>query len=259
MRLLFDLNGVSVCYGTAEILQSASLRLHAGELVAIAGPNGAGKSTLLSVVAGLVRPTDGTCLFNGRPVHEWPRRAFSQRVAVVLQSEPLAFPFTVLEVVAMGRMPHLDSYFESPADHKAIESALAQVEVDHLRYRDFRTLSGGEKQRVLLASALAQEPEVLLLDEPASHLDLEHQVALHELLARLRSSGLLVVAITHDLNLALSYADRLILVHKGQIRADGTPARILHADTVRDVFQVRADLQQTPAGRAWLSFGPLHD
>ena len=246
-------------YGSVQVLHSVSLSMCAGEFVAIAGPNGAGKSTLLALMGGLVTATDGSCRFLGLDVREWPRRAFARKVAMVTQSEPVAFPFTAGEVVAMGRMPHADGFFESDNDHVAVRKAMTDTDSIQFRDRDFRTLSGGEKQRVLLAAALAQNPQVLLLDEPATHLDLHHQVSLHQLLWRLKQSGILVVAITHELNLAAAYADRLLLMHGGEIKADGLPENVLTPSLLRDVFQVNAGIGRSITGAPWVSYGPLND
>ncbi len=245
-------------YGPIQVLHSVSLTLSRGEFVAVGGPNGAGKSTLLSIMAGLVTATEGSCCFLNRDVRHWPRRDFARRVAVVTQSEHSAFPFTAGEVVAMGRMPHADGFLESDTDRTSIRKAMLQTDVEQFRDRDFRTLSAGEKQRVFLASALAQEPEVLLLDEPSSHLDLHHQLALHVLLQELKQSGILVVVITHELNLAAMYADRLILIHEGQIKADDKPSRVLTPALMREIFHVHAGIGQSVLGTPWISYGPLN-
>ena len=240
-----------------RVLHSVNLEMGEGEFVAIGGPNGAGKSTLLGILAGLLTPTEGSCRFCRIEVSKWSRLQFTRQVAVVMQSEPLAFPFTAADVVTMGRTPHLSGFFETSADRAIVTKALQDTETLHLQSRDFRTLSGGEKQRVLLASALAQSPRVLLLDEPATHLDIQHQVALHELLQKLSRSGLLVVAITHDLNLASAYCDRLVLLSKGTVIADDHPAKVLQPGLIREVFKVNAEIRHTGAGRPWLAFSPL--
>ena len=255
MRPLFELGNASVRYGSVEVLCAASLRLERGEFIAIAGPNGAGKSTLLSLIAGLKAPSSGQCLFLGAEAYRWDRREFARRVAVVLQTEPTAFPFTVEQVVYMGRMPHSSGLYETEADHAAVARALAATDTEPFRKRDFRTLSGGERQRVLLASALAQEPEVLLLDEPSNHLDLQHQLALHRLLRELSGKGLLVVAVTHDLNLAASYAGRIVLMNDGRICADGAPAEVLGSGTIGQIFKVHVEVHHRPSGQPWLVYG----
>ena len=255
MSSLFQLESATVRYGSAEVLSAVSLSLEAGAFIAIAGPNGAGKSTLLSLLAGLLAPSSGTCHFEGRDAHRWPRREFARRIAVVQQSEPAVFPFTAEEVVCMGRMPHRTGMYESAEDHAAVARALATTGMTAFAARQYSTLSGGEKQRILLASALAQAPEVLLLDEPASHLDLQHQVELHKLLRDLSRSGLLVVAVTHDLNLAAAYANRLLLLHQGRVRADGAPSEVLRTALLAEVFQVHVELHHRPSGQPWLVYG----
>lgn len=255
MNELFSLKNVGVRYGTADVLQSIDLSFATGEFVAIAGPNGAGKSTLLSIIAGLAAPSSGICSFLGTAVHQWRRRDFARRVAVVLPSESAAFPFTAEDVVYMGRMPHRSPLSESLQDRDAVEQAMKTTETAVFRHREFRTLSAGEKQRVLLASALAQSPEVLLLDEPSAHLDLHHQVALYRLLYQLSAKGLLVIAVTHDLNLAGMWADRLILLQEGRMRADGKPAEVMKPQLIGKVFQVQVEIHRTSSGQPWMSYG----
>lgn len=255
MNVLIELRGASVRYGHAEVLSAATLNLFRSEFVAIAGPNGAGKSTLLNVMAGLLRPSEGECLFLRRTVAEWNRRDFAKRVAVVQQIESGAFPFLASEIIHMGRAPHSNGFYESAGDEEATARAVAMAGVEQFLDRDFRTLSGGERQRVLLASALAQQPEVLLLDEPANHLDLKHQLALHHLLRKLSETGLLVVSVTHDLNLAAAYAGRMIVLKSGRIVADGHPARIIGPDLVKTVFGVQPEIHIRPGGQPWLVYG----
>ncbi len=255
MKRLFEIRGASMRFGAAEVLRAASLDLHAGEFVAIAGPNGAGKSTLLSVIAGLLAPSSGQCLFLEQEAHRWSRREFARRVAMMTQVEPTDFPFTAAEVVYMGRMPHATGIYETPADHAAVAKALEETGAEAFRDRDFRTLSGGEKQRVLISSALAQETAVLLLDEPTNHLDLQHQLSLYRLLRDLSRDGMLVVAVTHDLNLAAAYASRLLLLDQGRIRADGTPGEVLGSGLVGEIFQVPVEVYRRQSGQPWLAYG----
>ncbi len=255
MNALFTLDKANVRYGEAEVLKPVSLQMCAGEFIAIAGPNGAGKSTLLSLLAGLFIPTSGTCCLLGRKAHEWNRRDFAKRVAVLQQAERVEFPFTAGEVVYMGRMPHQTGMYESAEDHAAVDRAFQSTGMEAFRHRYISTMSGGERQRILLAAALAQEPEVLLLDEPATHLDLQHQLWLQRLLANLSRKGLLIVCVTHDLNLAAAYAGRMILLHEGRVRADGIPSRILSSDLLEEVFQVQVELHHKASGQPWLLYG----
>ncbi|HPT29310.1 MAG TPA: ABC transporter ATP-binding protein [Bryobacteraceae bacterium] len=215
MTPLYRLDHAGFSYGAARVLSEVTIEMPAGCLVALTGPNGAGKSTLLGIMAGLRHPYEGKCLFRGKEVRDWKRDAFARSVSFVPQSLRLEFPFTAEQVVFMGRTPYAGGLFETTADIEAARKAMEMTDVAPFAHRDFRSLSGGERQRVVLASALAQQPEVLLLDEPTTFLDLEHQLSTYRLLRRLAGEGLLVVAVTHDLNLAASYSDRVIALKRG--------------------------------------------
>jgi iron complex transport system ATP-binding protein len=234
--------------GFAYGLHDASFELPPHGLITIAGPNGAGKSTLLGILAGLRSPYLGSCRYDGREVRQWPRRDFARSVAFLPQSVRLEFPFTAEEVVLMGRTPYASGWFQTPEDRAAAEDAMTTTDTLAFRGRDFRTLSGGEKQRVILASALTQRPRVLLLDEPATHLDLRHQLSLYRLLGEL-SKTLLVVAVTHDLNIALQFSDRVMLLADGCIAGDGAPAEVLNPALIAQVFGVQATMH----GR-WMTY-----
>ena len=253
---LYELREAGLRYGALEALRNVTVAFERGEFAAVAGPNGAGKSTLLSVMAGLRPDYSGACRFDGAEVRKWTRSAFARRVSVVPQSVRIEFPFTAEQVVLMGRTPFADSLFESDEDAIQVERAMALTGTSAFRARDFQTLSGGEKQRVVLASALAQSPEVLLLDEPTTYLDLEHQIGLYRLLRKLaEDEGMLVVTITHDLNLASTFAGRVLLLQGGRLVADGTPSEVFRAETMRDVFSVDVAIQPGPAGRPWITYG----
>jgi len=251
----FSLRGVGMRYDSAEVLRPSALEFSQPQLATIVGPNGAGKSTLLGIMAGLRPHYTGHCLYGGREVREWPRRAFAREVSFVPQSVRIEFPFTAEQVVMMGRTPYCDGIFESPEDHLAVERAMETTDTLPFRGRDFRSLSGGEKQRVILASVLAQSPRVLLLDEPTTFLDLQHQVSIYRLLRDLARQGLLVVAVTHDLNLAGAYSDRLLVMRAGEIVYDAAPLEVLNRDAIHAVFGVDAEVHQTPAGKPWISYG----
>ena len=164
----------------------------------------------------------------------------------------LEFPFTAEQVVFMGRTPHCHGLFESQDDREAVRKAMEVTETAGFAHREFRELSGGERQRVVLAGALAQEPSVLLLDEPTTFLDLKHQINTYSLLQKLARDGIAVVAVTHDLNLAASYADRMIVMSRGRIAADGEPEQVLTAPMLKEVFEVDAEIRQGPEGRPWV-------
>jgi iron complex transport system ATP-binding protein len=228
--------------GFAYGLHDATFELPSSGFVTIAGPNGAGKSTLLGILAGLRHPYRGECQYHGVEIRRWRRHEFARKVAFLPQSVKLEFPFTSEQVVFMGRAPYADGWFESKEDHAAVARAMATTDTLAFAARDFRSLSGGEKQRVVLASALAQEPETLLLDEPTTFLDLKHQLAMYRLLAAL-AKRMLIVAVTHDLNLALRFSDRAIVMEDGRIAAQGSPVEALAPSLIDRVFGVHTELR----------------
>lgn len=255
MSALFTASGLGMSYNGIPVLAQLDLEFPAGQMISVAGPNGAGKSTLLAVLAGLRREYSGACRYKGKEVRRWPRKAFAREVAFVPQSVRIEFPFTVEQVVLMGRTPYCDGLFESPEDWAAAERAMRLADVLELRKRDFRSLSGGEKQRAILASVLAQSPQALLLDEPATFLDLQHQFAIYGLLQSLARGGILVVAATHDLNLASVYSDRVFLMCRGRVYCDAPPERALTPETIREVFGVSADVICHAGGKPWVLYG----
>lgn len=253
----FDLTAVGLHYGAAEVLADVTARFRPGELVAIVGPNGAGKSTLLGIMAGLRHGYSGRCYYRERDILVWRRRAFARCVSFVPQSLKVDFPFNAEQVVTMGRTPYGGGLFETDEDHDAVERAMKITDTLAFRNRDFRSLSGGERQRVVIASALAQSPETLLLDEPTTYLDLKHQVETYRLLRDLARDGMLAVAITHDLNLALTYADRVLMLRAGRVVADGAPHDVLTAGRIHEVFSVTADLRNGNGdSRPWIVYAP---
>jgi iron complex transport system ATP-binding protein len=231
--------------GFAYGLDDVTFELPQRGLVAVAGPNGAGKSTLLGILAGLRDPYRGSCAYKNKEVSAWKRREFARSVAFLPQSSRIEFPFTAEEVVFMGRTPYAHGWLESAEDKDAVQQAMQVTETLEFAGRDFRTLSGGERQRVLLASALAQQPETLLLDEPATFLDLKHQLAMYRLLSAL-AAKVLIVAVTHDLNLALQFSNRMLLLDRGRLAGDGATADILNPERIERVFGVRARLHPGP-------------
>jgi iron complex transport system ATP-binding protein len=252
---LYQLDGAGFSYGAAHVLSAVTFEMPGGCLIALTGPNGAGKSTLLGIMAGLRHPYEGSCRFRGREVRDWRRGAFARSVSFVPQSLRLEFPFTAEQVVFMGRTPYAGGLFESPADIEAARRAMELTDATPFAGRDFRSLSGGERQRVVLASALAQHPEVLLLDEPTTFLDLEHQLSTYKLLRRLADEGLLVVSVTHDLNLAASYSDRVIALKRGQVETDASPCDALSPEAIRRIFAVDAEWLSRGSGKGWIAYG----
>jgi iron complex transport system ATP-binding protein len=183
------------------------------------------------------------------------RREFAREVAFIPQSMNIEFPFTAEQVVLMGRTPHCDGLFESPEDWDAVERAMEVTDTLQFRARDFRSLSGGERQRVVVASAVAQRPKTLLLDEPTTFLDIKHQVGIYRLLRDLAREGLLVIAVTHDLNLAAAFADRIVALDAGRLAADDSPERVLAPGLIARVFGIESQLHQGPGGRPWILYG----
>jgi iron complex transport system ATP-binding protein len=244
-----DVRGLGVRLGSsADTLAGVTFRVARGEAVALVGPNGAGKTTLLRALAGLV-PHTGIALLDGWPVRAFDARERARRVALVRQQTALGVDFTVREVVALGRAPHVGWAARlGVRDEAAIEAALVAADLADLAGRSVRRLSGGEQQRVALAQALAQDAPILLLDEPTAHLDVRHQI---DLLARTRAladAGRTVVAALHDLDRAAGFAGRLLVLHRGRLVADGPPAAVLTPDLLAAVFGVRARPESTPQG-----------
>ncbi|MFH1007575.1 MAG: ABC transporter ATP-binding protein [Candidatus Latescibacterota bacterium] len=229
-------------YGEPWVLKGVSLKIERGDLLGIIGPNGCGKSTFLRMVAGSLRPERGSVRLFEQEAGRIKRRELARRLAVVPQDSHVAFPFTVLELVLMGRAPHLGSLgFEQERDLEIARKAMAFMDVLPLEARRIDELSGGERQRVVLARALAQEPEVLLLDEPTAFLDIRHQVDIHRLLGQLRDErGLTVVLVSHDLNLAARYCSKLALFSEGTLFAFGLADEVITQGNIEATY--RADV-----------------
>lgn len=233
-------DGLSFSYPGQGVpaVRDVSLRIRPGACTAVLGPNGCGKSTLLRLLLGVLAPGAGDVRFLEKPVAEWSRAELARRVGVVPQSEEMPFPLGVRELVAMGRYPHLGPWrAEGDADRHAIEEAMRLCDVETFASRPVATLSGGERQRVRIARALAQEPSVLALDEPTIALDVRHEMEIFELLHRLGAAGVTVLVITHNLNLAARYADRLVLLEGGSVVAEGDPPEVLRRELLERVYR----------------------
>jgi iron complex transport system ATP-binding protein len=237
-EIALDLAGVSFSYDSEPVLSGVDLAVESGRFFGLLGPNGSGKTTLLQLLSGAIRADSGAVKVMGRGVDAWDRRELARLVAVVPQRFDLAFPFTVQEVVLLGRVPHRGPLaLDRPGDLEAAQEAMDAVEVGHLAARRMHELSGGEFKRVVVAKALAQQPRILLLDEPAAHLDIRHQVSLYELIEDLRRrTGFTVVSAMHDLNLAAAYCDRVALLAQKQIARSGSVEEVMTYRNLRDVF-----------------------
>jgi iron complex transport system ATP-binding protein len=245
------LRGATVrCGGGAPLLDDVTVTVAPGECVALVGPNGAGKTTALRALLGLAPLAAGTAAILGRPTAGWDRDALARSVGVVGQREEPAFPITVREAVSMGRYAHIGPWRAMrPVDRAAVDEAMARADVARLAGRWVETLSGGEWQRVRLARALAQEPRALVLDEPTASLDLRHEMELFELVADLvRSDGLAALVVTHHLNIAVRFADRLVLLVAGRVEATGAPAGVLHADRLSALYGWPVAVSTLPDG-----------
>ncbi len=238
MTPLLEATGVAFAYGGRAVLADVDLTLAPGELLGLIGPNGSGKTTLVRILAGLLAPSAGTVRVDGKALGSFRRMELARRLAVVPQDVTIEFPFTALEVVLMGRAPHLGALgFPRTHDLAVARAAMDRLDVAGLDDRPLDRLSGGERQRVLLARALAQEPDVLLLDEPTTHLDLKHQAGVHDVVRALgRERGVGTISVLHDLNLAAMYCDRLVLLAGGRVAASGAPMDVLTADRLSAAY-----------------------
>ncbi|MEV6279792.1 heme ABC transporter ATP-binding protein [Nocardia sp. NPDC051832] len=234
-----------------RVLESVDFAVAAGEVVALVGPNGAGKSTLLAALAGELDAAEGAVELDGRSLTHWTPLDMARRRAVLPQTHTVGFPFTVLEVVAMGRAPWARTERRAD-DDKLIAAALAAADVEHLAPRAFPTLSGGERARVALARVLAQDTPTLLLDEPTAALDLGHQEAVLRLAADSAAAGAAVVVVLHDLGLAAAYADRVAVLESGRIAADGPPREVLTTELLTRVYQHPVEVLDHPVTGAQL-------
>lgn len=239
---MLEAREISVDYGLREVLKGVSVRAVPGELTAIVGPNGAGKSTFMRVLNGALNPSRGEVLLDGKPLRALARRAVSRRIAVVAQEADLRFPVTVMEFVLGGRYAWAGTGawgWETERDVEVAQEVLRETELEEFGARLMSELSGGERQRAVLARALATEASTLLLDEPTANLDLAHQAAMLSLVrARVDERGAAVVVVTHDLNLAAEFADRVLLLKVGRTLAFGSPREVFTPEYMRQVFEL---------------------
>jgi iron complex transport system ATP-binding protein len=242
-----ELSGLGFGYGEQLLFDGFNLDIEAGEFLGVIGPNGAGKSTLLKLMAGLLRPRLGSVRLFGRELCDVGRAEVARTIGVVLQENPFAFDYSVSDVVMMGRNPYLGRFQSAGRqDWQVVNSALEFVDARFLFDQRINAISAGERQRVVLARALAQEPKVLMLDEATSHLDIAHQQMIARILVELNRQGRTIVLLSHDLNLAALYCSRILLLDKGRIAACDVPERVITNGLIRSVYGIEALITQHP-------------
>lgn len=251
MMKILEVERLSFSYGQGFALRGVSFEVAEGEVLGVIGPNSSGKTTLLRLLSKVLTPYEGSIRLLGKELGTFSRREVAKLMAVVPQAPHLAFPFTVREVVLMGRHPHSQGFFfEGEEDFRIAEEALNATGVLHLANKGLDELSGGERQRVSIARALAQRPRILLLDEPLVHLDLHHQVEIMKLFKQLNEErGTTVLFVSHDLNAALKTCHRLLLLWEGRVRRMGRPEEVIDEKTLEEVYGCRVKVVAGPGGR----------
>ncbi|MFH1146792.1 MAG: ABC transporter ATP-binding protein [Pseudomonadota bacterium] len=248
LPLLLEIRSLTAGYKDRPVLNEVSFTADRGSFLGIIGPNGSGKTTLFRVMAGLLKPWSGQVVFDRQDTAKIHPLDLARKIAVMPQGIDSSFPFTAQELVGMGRFPHLDRWQQmQKKDKAAVSHALKLTGTDLVANKPVSELSGGEKQRVFLAQALAQEPELLLLDEPTAHLDIGQQIRILDVIRRLnRSDGMTVIAVLHDLNLASLYCDRLVLLKNGSVCREGTPIEVLTYEIIEAVYETVVIVKENP-------------
>ena len=250
MNTAVEVKDLHYAYGNAPVLQNLSFFVRTGDFLVIIGPNGAGKTTLMKLLSRIAKHQGGGINIFERPIGDYSRKALARTIAFVPQMAPVDFPFTVTEVVLMGRSPHLGMLaLERENDRDMATKAIAFTGIEHLAHRKLDQLSGGERQRVFIARAICQQPRIILLDEPTASLDLAHQVRIMDLMENLKTeTGVTVVMVSHDVNLAAMYGDRLLLLRQGKIVSLGRPADVLNFQTLEDAYDCKLLVDESPVG-----------
>lgn len=244
---LLQCDSVSFRYGAVPILGGISITVNEGAFLGVIGPNGVGKSTFIRVLTGTLLPQQGSILLNEKPLAEFSRRVVARKLAVVSQVETGDFGFTVWEEVMLGRAPHHGGiHFENREDCDVVEMALEKTQIAHLAPRRLDTLSGGERQRVRIARGIAQQPEIIFLDEPTTHLDLYSQLTLMELLQDINKQGIAVFLVSHDINFVAQCCTEVHFMHDGAIPFHGSPREVMTSDNIAVCFRIRAEVTVDP-------------
>ena len=245
---MLEIKNLNFSYGNNSVLKEITFTAMAGEFITIIGPNGAGKSTLIKMIDGILHAGQSEILLEGVPISNFSRKELAQKIAYLPQDSKFAFDYTIREVVMMGRFPYLKGVHTYTAgDLHIVKEMMILMEIEQFSDRSFNELSGGEKQRVLIASALAQQPNIILLDEPTSALDLHHQIAIYHILKKLqREQNLTIIFVTHDINLAAQYCERMTLMGNGMIIRDDTPENVLQFNLLQEIFGVKVYIDINP-------------
>ena len=243
-QALMRLEDISFAYETTPVLRDLSISIREQDFIGLIGPNGSGKSTLLKIMGAILKPDSGSIQFKESSLPKFNKKLFAQSVSWIPQDHPMVFPFKVSEIVLMGRHPYLSPLsFESEEDFEISRSVMEITMTSQFADRYFNEISGGEKQRVMIASALAQNPEMMLLDEPTAALDLKYQIQILSILKNLNAGNkMTLIMAMHDLNLASSFCNRLILLNEGKIVRDGTPEQVLEKNILEQVYGIEVDL-----------------
>jgi len=247
--MVIQLKNISFAYKKDESenrfgIKDLNLDISASDFITIMGPNGSGKSTLLKLIANLLIPNKGEIFLESKPYSLYKRNEFAKKISFVPQISKILFPYSVYEIVMMGRTPHFSFYgLENESDHFKVMETLEILKIDHLRNKGINEVSGGEAQRALIARALVQEPKIMLLDEPNAHLDIKHQVSIFNILRKLNLDfNLTVILISHDLNLANFFSKRIVLMQNGEIKFDSIPNEALTEDNIRLIFGIKSSI-----------------
>jgi iron complex transport system ATP-binding protein len=240
---LLRISNIDFSYGNRKVLDQVNLEVKTGEVICIVGENGAGKSTLIKCINGINRVASGPIEFQGRQIKEIPKKKLSRLIGYVPQSTPINFPATVFDVILLGRIPHIE-WKVGKKDREIVSDIILELNIEHLAFRPFNQLSGGERQKVLIARALVQQPKLLLLDEPTSDLDLRHQLEVMETIRNAVKEGADMSAIIaiHDLNLASKFSDKIAVMHKGRIEVTGKSTEVITADIISRVYGIEAEV-----------------
>jgi iron complex transport system ATP-binding protein len=250
MKPSINVNNLSHSFGETLVLKNISFQVPQRDFFIIIGPNGSGKTTLMKVISGILKPKNGELKILNHPIDQYHRKDLARTIAFVPQMTFADFPFTVTEIVLMGRSPYLGILgLEQENDLEVANQAIAFTGLEHLAHRKLDQLSGGEQQRVYIARAICQEPDIILLDEPTASLDLAYQVRIMDLMEKLKTEkGITVVMVSHDVNLAAMYADHLMLLHEGQVVCQGLPDEVLTYKTLEETYGCTLLVDESPLG-----------